>query len=78
MVGRVTPCAPPFANERFLIRHDGAHGVTRPTTPKTVPVVMARSLFIGGNMVRLDPLVKEKGWHGLIHATPMGLKFAEP
>jgi len=30
-VGRVTLCAPPLANERSLIRHDGAHGVTRPT-----------------------------------------------
>jgi len=29
--GRVSLCAPPSANERSLIRHDGAHGVTRPT-----------------------------------------------
>jgi len=28
--GRVTPCAPPPANERTLIRHDGAPGMTRP------------------------------------------------
>ena len=61
MVGRVTPCAPPFANERFLIRHDGAHGVTRPTTPKTVRVVMARIFLIGENTVKIDSLVKRKG-----------------
>jgi hypothetical protein len=30
-VGRAVPCPPPFANERVLIHHDGAHGVPRPT-----------------------------------------------
>ena len=29
-VGRVTLCAPPPANERSLIRHDGAHGSDAP------------------------------------------------
>ena len=28
-VGRVTPCAPPLANERIQVHHDSAHGVTR-------------------------------------------------
>ena len=32
-VGRAVPCPPPLANKRVLIRHDGAHGVTRPTGP---------------------------------------------
>ena len=31
LVGRVTPCAPPIANRRVLIHHDGARGATRPT-----------------------------------------------
>ena len=30
-VGRAVPCPPPLANDDVLIRHDGAHGVTRPT-----------------------------------------------
>jgi hypothetical protein len=30
-VGRAVPWPPSFANERVLIYHDGAHGVTRPT-----------------------------------------------
>jgi hypothetical protein len=30
-VGRVTPCAPPIVNERFLVHHDGARGATRPS-----------------------------------------------
>src|SRR5262245_52060171 len=34
VLGRVTPCAPPLVNERILICHDGAHGVTRPTRPQ--------------------------------------------
>ena len=31
VVGRAVLCAPPPANGRVLARHDGAHGVTRPT-----------------------------------------------
>ena len=31
-VGRVTPCAPPPANQRVRVHPNGAHGVTRPTT----------------------------------------------
>jgi hypothetical protein len=31
-VGRATPCAPPPANQGVRVRHNGAHGVTRPTT----------------------------------------------
>ena len=31
-VGRVTPCAPLFANERVLVHHDGARGAARPTS----------------------------------------------
>ena len=31
-VGRAVLCAPPPANGRMLVHHDGAHGVTRPTS----------------------------------------------
>ncbi|HEX9047408.1 MAG TPA: hypothetical protein VF988_10310, partial [Verrucomicrobiae bacterium] len=31
-VGSALRCAPPPANRRILSYHDGAHGVTRPTT----------------------------------------------
>jgi hypothetical protein len=31
LVGRAVLCPPPPANERILVHHDGAHGVTRPT-----------------------------------------------
>jgi len=37
LVGRVAPRAPLIANERVLVHHDGAHGVTRPTTTFTFP-----------------------------------------
>ena len=30
-VGRVTPCAPPPANQRVRVQRNGARGVTRPT-----------------------------------------------
>ena len=36
-VGRAVPCPPPPANERVLIHHDGAHGVTRPTSARRNP-----------------------------------------
>ncbi|HSY17665.1 MAG TPA: DNA glycosylase [Candidatus Acidoferrales bacterium] len=36
-VGRVAPRAPLPANKRDLVHHDGAHGVTRPTTSFTFP-----------------------------------------
>ena len=36
-VGRAVPCPPPLANERVLICHDSAHGVTRPTIPLGMP-----------------------------------------
>ena len=34
MVGRSVLCPPPSANKRVLVHYDGAHGVTRPTTPR--------------------------------------------
>jgi superfamily II DNA or RNA helicase len=37
-VGRVTPYAPPPVNESVLVHHDGAHGVTRPTTASNILV----------------------------------------
>jgi len=33
LVGRAVLCAPPPANPRFLVHHDGGHGVTRPAFP---------------------------------------------
>ena len=42
MVGRVTPCAPPPANENVLIHHDGARGATRPTIPPRIPPIRFR------------------------------------
>ncbi len=42
-VGRVTPCAPPPANESVQVHHDGAHGVTRPTSiPPRIPPIRFR------------------------------------
>ena len=32
-VGRAVLCPPPLVNECVLVRHDGAHGVTRPACP---------------------------------------------
>jgi hypothetical protein len=32
MVGRVTPCAPPPANQRVRVRHDGGQRTARPTS----------------------------------------------
>jgi N-glycosylase/DNA lyase len=37
VVGRAVPCPPPPANDDVLIRHDGAHGVTRPTQTFSFP-----------------------------------------
>ena len=37
LVGRVAPRAPLIANERVLVHHDGAHGVTHPTTTCVFP-----------------------------------------
>ena len=37
VVGRVTPCAP-LAPGEALSSRDGAHGVTRPTSVKRVPI----------------------------------------
>lgn len=41
-VGRVTPCAPPPANESVRAYNAGAHGMTRPTIPPRIPPIRFR------------------------------------
>ena len=49
-VGRAVLCPPPVANDNVLIRHDGAHGVTRPTplfsfpTPQRIAALTEKDL----------------------------------
>jgi hypothetical protein len=40
-VGQAVLCPPRFANERVLIHHGGAHGVTRPTGFPSSPAYCA-------------------------------------
>ena len=47
-VGRAVLCPPPLVNERGLVCHDGAHGVTRPTCPN-----VAKNCYSQGDAARL-------------------------
>jgi len=49
VAGRVTPCAPPFANQRVLIRQDGAPGMMRPAgaVPCVSPALNRKPVFEG-------------------------------
>src|ERR1017187_4584663 len=70
-VGRAVPCPPPPANERVLIHHDGAHGVTRPTSARRNPHdnIPRPPVFADGHRCRrpggqsgTDPVALRKWW----------------